>query len=126
MTYHAATPMRTTSATLATTARSRRIALAITPSVGDTDLVLGMRLKHSLGFGKPHVDRRQAGDLWKGNDLVFTNELGEHLTSDQVRRSLLRALKAAELPRIRPHDLRHTHASLLLRLRPQSSPVRGR
>ena len=61
--------------------------------------------------------RLQAGELWKGNDVVSTNEVGEHLTPDQVRRALLRALKAAGLPRIRPHDLRHTHANVLLRLR---------
>jgi integrase len=50
--------------------------------------------------------RLQVGD---GNDVVFTNEVGQHLTPDQVRRALLRALKSAGLPRIRPHDLRHTH-----------------
>jgi integrase len=75
---------------------------------------------------RQNADRLQAGDLWKGNDLVFTNELGEHLTPDQVRRSLLRALKAAGLPRIRPHDLRHTHASLLLRLRTPMKVVQER
>jgi integrase len=29
---------------------------------------------------RQNEDRLQAGDLWMGNDLVFTNELGEHLT----------------------------------------------
>jgi integrase len=47
--------------------------------------------------------RPKAGDLWKSGDLVFTNDLGAHLTPDQVRRALLRALKTAGLPRIRPH-----------------------
>lgn len=70
--------------------------------------------------------RLQAGGLWAADDLVFTNELGAHLTHDQVRRSLLRALKAAGLPRIRPHDLRHTHASVLLRLRTPMKVVQER
>ncbi|MGI9148705.1 MAG: hypothetical protein ACR2IK_19515 [Chloroflexota bacterium] len=39
---------------------------------------------------------------------MFTTNLGEHITPDQVRRSLLRALKEAGLPRIKPHDLRRT------------------
>ena len=34
--------------------------------------------------------------------------------SNMVQRHFLPALKAAELPRIRFHDLRHTYASLLI------------
>jgi integrase len=57
---------------------------------------------------------------------VFANEVGEHLTPDQVRRTLLRALRAAGLPQLRPHDLRHTHASVLLRLRTPMKVVQER
>ena len=32
---------------------------------------------------RQNEDRLQAGDLWMGNDLVFTNELGD--TSRQTR-----------------------------------------
>jgi integrase len=70
--------------------------------------------------------RLQAGGLWEKRDLVFTSETGHNLTPDQVRRSLLRALRAAGLPRIRPHDLRHTHASLLLRLHTPMKVVQER
>lgn len=68
----------------------------------------------------------KVGDLWKPNGYVFANDLGEHLTPDQVRRTLLRALRAAGLPQIRPHDLRHTHASVLLRLRTPMKVVQER
>lgn len=68
----------------------------------------------------------QAGELWQASDLVFANEVGRFLTPDQVRRALLRALQDAGLPRIRPHDLRHTHASVLLRLRTPMKVVQER
>jgi integrase len=70
--------------------------------------------------------RLQAGELWQQSDLVFANEVGRYLTPDQVRRALLRALRDASLPRIRPHDLRHTHASVLLRLRTPMKVVQER
>lgn len=47
--------------------------------------------------------------------LVFPNESGGPMNySNMVQRHFLPALKAAELPRIRFHDLRHTYASLLI------------
>jgi integrase len=70
--------------------------------------------------------RLKVADLWQPNGYVFANDLGEHLTPDQVRRTLLRALRAAGLPQIRPHDLRHTHASVLLRLRTPMKVVQER
>jgi integrase len=51
----------------------------------------------------------------KDDDLVFANEAGEPLNySNMVQRYFLKGLKAAEIPRVRFHDLRHTYASLLL------------
>jgi integrase len=48
-------------------------------------------------------------------DLVFPNSKGNPLgTSDTLRKHFFPALKAAELPKIRFHDLRHTFASHLL------------
>jgi len=59
--------------------------------------------------------------LWKlasppnDNDLVFANEAGEAMNySNMVNRYYKKALKAAGIPQIRFHDLRHTYASLLL------------
>ena len=47
--------------------------------------------------------------------LVFTSSLGGHLDHRNVsRRGLARACKAANLPLISPHALRHSHASALI------------
>jgi integrase len=49
------------------------------------------------------------------HDLVFPNEAGEPMNySNMVQRYFLPTLKAASLPRVRFHDLRHTNASLRL------------
>ena len=63
--------------------RSRR------PVSIDADLVDVLRAYKA----RQNEARSQAGELWKGDDIVFTNNVGEHLTPDQVRRSLLRALR---------------------------------
>jgi len=48
-------------------------------------------------------------------DLIFPNEAGEPMNySNMVQRHFLPGLKAANLPRIRFHDLRHCFASLLI------------
>jgi integrase len=98
------------------THRSRR------PVSIDADLVDILRT-HKV---RQNEVRLKVGELWKPNEYVFANEIGEHLTPDQVRRTLLRALRAAGLPEIRPHDLRHTHASVLLRLRTPMKVVQER
>jgi integrase len=48
-------------------------------------------------------------------DLVFPNQAGGPINySNMVQRHFLPALKAADLPKIRFHDLRHTYASLMI------------
>lgn len=50
-------------------------------------------------------------------DLVFANEVGRPIESGNLlRRSFWPLLKAAGLPRIRFHDLRHSAATLMLGL----------
>jgi integrase len=44
---------------------------------------------------------------------VFCTEEGEHLNRNMVKRPFARITKAAGLPRIRLHDLRHSFASQL-------------
>jgi integrase len=49
------------------------------------------------------------------HDLIFPNEQGQPVNySNIINRHFLPALRAAGLPKIRFHDLRHTYASLLL------------
>ena len=60
-------------------------------------------------------ERLALGPAWQDDwGLVFTTEIGTPLDVPNVRRSFLRLLERAGLPRIRFHDLRHTAATLLL------------
>ncbi|HEX9096235.1 MAG TPA: tyrosine-type recombinase/integrase [Candidatus Dormibacteraeota bacterium] len=58
--------------------------------------------------------RRAQSKDWTDRGLVFTNLRGGPVESGEINRALTRALKAAGLPHIRVHDLRHTVASILL------------
>jgi integrase len=62
---------------------------------------------------------RAAGDEWVGGRgvaaVVFSRPDGLHLHDDTVRNEFRRAMKRADVPRIRPHDMRHTHATNELR-----------
>ena len=51
---------------------------------------------------------------YQDQGLVFTNESGGPLDPHAITKQFKRYAKRAELPEIRFHDLRHTHASLLL------------
>jgi integrase len=53
-----------------------------------------------------HLDRNQG--------LIFTTSTGSPISPRNFIRHFKTALKAAGLPEIRVHDLRHSHASLLL------------
>lgn len=59
-------------------------------------------------------ERRKAGDAWADMDLVFCDEAGGPLSPTNETKRFQRATKAAGLPAIRFHDLRHTAASILL------------
>ncbi len=48
------------------------------------------------------------------HDLVFTTALGEPIHPERLTRSFAQYVKAAGVPSIRLHDLRHTHATLAL------------
>jgi len=60
-------------------------------------------------------DQKEWGEAWSDSGCVFTKENGEPLHPQVVSRAFTMALKAARLPQIRLHDLRHTHATLALR-----------
>ncbi|QRF22257.1 site-specific integrase [Alicyclobacillus sp. TC] len=61
------------------------------------------------------AERQQAGDLWNDQDLIVTTCTGNAVLAHNVRSTFLRLLAKSSLPRIRIHDLRHTHATLLLK-----------
>ena len=60
------------------------------------------------------ADRDNAEVAWTETGYVFTMDDGRPLHPQSVSRAFDRAIAAAKLPRIRLHDLRHTHASLAL------------
>lgn len=57
----------------------------------------------------------QADELGGSSELVFTNRRGSLLHPHVLSQSFERVTRTAGLPRIRFHDLRHTHATLLLK-----------
>ena len=60
-------------------------------------------------------ERLKAGERWEHNDLIFASQTGQPLDFPvTVRRHFKPILKRASLPPIRPYDLRHTCATLLL------------
>lgn len=62
-----------------------------------------------------HNRRQDAGGAWQDNGLVFSNAAGGCLHPNGVWKDLVQTARAAGVPRIRFHDLRHTHATLLLK-----------
>lgn len=54
------------------------------------------------------------GEAYEKNNLVFCHADGTSLSPPQVTRRFQQLLERAGLPKVRLHDLRHTHASLLL------------
>lgn len=59
-------------------------------------------------------ERLIVGAGWRTHDLVFTAPDGSPLNPDTITQWLERTVRRSELPRLRLHDLRHTHATHLL------------
>lgn len=58
--------------------------------------------------------RALVGDGYVDHGLVFTRPTGEPLQPDTVTQAFDRRVARTDVPRIRLHDLRHTHATLML------------
>lgn len=62
---------------------------------------------------KQNTARLRAGSAWSNPDnLVFTNEIGQHLHHTTVYRHFKKYAEAIGLPDSRFHDMRHTFATL--------------
>ena len=55
-----------------------------------------------------------AGDAWENSNLVFTNEIGHHLSAQTVYLHFKRLAETAGCPEARFHDLRHSYAVISL------------
>jgi integrase len=71
----------------------------------------------SVGALRSHRARQRAerlawGEGWEDGGYAFTREDGSPMPPDAVSREFDALVRNAGLPRIRLHDLRHTHATL--------------
>jgi integrase len=88
----------------------------ITKGGKDRVIVIGKVLLNLL---KSHYERYQElkkrlGDSFNPNDLVFFNSNGDYTHPRELHRIYKRSIKQAGLKDSRFHDLRHSHASILL------------
>lgn len=56
------------------------------------------------------------GQSYEDNDLVFAKETGQPILPRTMTTTFNQFIKKADVPQIRFHDLRHTHATILLKL----------
>jgi integrase len=70
----------------------------------------------SLKEQKEFIERKKVeyGVLYQDNDLIACTRHGTPFNPSNIRRSFDRLIKKASVPKIRFHDLRHTHATFLL------------
>ena len=66
-----------------------------------------------------------AGALWQQNELVFTDQLGNHLTKPTIYRAFKKAAASIGRPDARFHDLRHSYAVAAIRSGDDIKTVQG-
>ena len=63
---------------------------------------------------KAWLERKLKARTWADGDLVFCTRTGQPLNPSNLYRNLAAIIAAAGVPKLRLHDMRHTHATLLL------------
>lgn len=58
--------------------------------------------------------RLRCGGSWQDVNLVFTNEVGQHLSMCSIFYHFKQVVERMNIPEVRFHDLRHTYATLAL------------
>jgi len=75
------------------------------------DVTVGALIEHRF---RQQTEREQWGEAYADHGLVFALEDGNPLPPDDVTKLFVRLVNAAGLRRVRLHDLRHGHASVML------------
>jgi|WetSurMetagenome_2_1015567.scaffolds.fasta_scaffold05447_1 integrase len=83
---------------------------------GRRTIWLDAQTVEALRVWREAQDRERKGkpELWTETGLVFTRESGIAWHPDRISKLFEEAVSASGLPRIRLHDLRHTHATIAL------------
>lgn len=69
--------------------------------------------------------RLRAGPAWEDSGLVFTNELGGHLSPYTVYHNFKRLMASIDFPEARVHDLRHSYAVAAIKSGDDIKTVQG-
>jgi integrase len=78
-------------------------------------ILLGETTLNVLKEQKKRIEEEsRTCDRWQNKDLIFPSGVGTPFEQSYVHKDFTKILKAANLQRIRFHDLRHTAASLML------------
>ena len=76
-----------------------------------TDDVIDVLTAHK---NRQEVEKQNVGKDWIHPELVFTSEVGTLINPDNLRRVRHNLMDKAEVPRVRLHDMRHLHTSILI------------
>ncbi len=74
---------------------------------------------------KQNEQRLKVGPLWEDSGLVFTNEIGQHLSAQTVYLHFKKIAAAIGCPTARFHDLRHSYAVAAIRSGDDIKTVQG-
>ncbi|MCC8434478.1 site-specific integrase [Brevibacillus sp. M2.1A] len=88
------------------TSRSNRL-VSIPDSV--VEVLKSYRLEQEL-------HKREMGSVYENYDLIAANEIGQPINPRSLTGHFRRMIQKASVPKIRFHDTRHTHATILLKL----------
>lgn len=69
--------------------------------------------------------RLRAGAMWQPSDLIFTNEVGDHITKSSLYRAFKKIAASIGRPDARFHDLRHSYAVAAIRSGDDIKTVQG-
>lgn len=79
--------------------------------IGLTDVVITALKEHKVRQEQASI---KMGDRWREHGLIFSNIYGGYLNPGRIWYLFKKLLKAARLPDVRFHDLRHGAATVLL------------